>query len=223
MTVHVRRLVDLSMPLDATTPFYPGDPQPRVCAATTIAREGVNVLRLDLGSHSGTHCDAPFHFLQDGLTLDELPLERFVGRGLVVDCTAVAPRSPITWEVIAPQAEPLAPGTIVLLRTGWDLRSTSATLFDHPFLDGEACRRLLDAGVLTVGIDAINLDETPEGELDRDRFPCHDAISRAGGVIVENLVHLAEIDFRDPWVSVLPLNVPGADGAPTRAVAMELA
>lgn len=221
--MHVRRLVDLSMPIDARTPFYPGDPQPRVCAATTIAREGVNVLHLELGSHSGTHCDAPFHFHEDGLRLDELPLERFTGRGVIVDCTAVAPRAPVGWEQIAPYEAAIAPGTIVLLHTGWDERATAATIFDHPFLDGGACRRLLDAGVMTVGIDAINLDETPLGDLDRSRFACHDAISRAGGVIVENLVGLGAVDFDEPLICVLPLHVPGADGAPTRAVAMELA
>ena len=77
------RIVDLSIPIDATTPFYPGDPEPRVCVATTIARDGFNVSRLELGSHSGTHCDAPRHFLEDGLTLDQLPLERFVGAGVI--------------------------------------------------------------------------------------------------------------------------------------------
>lgn len=221
--MQIRRIVDLSMPLDATTPFYPGDPQPRVCPATTIAREGVNVLQLDIGSHSGTHCDAPYHFLEDGLTLDELPLERFAGPGVVVDCTTVAPRAPITRAHLAAVEHDLAPGTIVLLRTGWDERATPATIFDHPFLDGAACRALLDRGVRTIGIDAINLDETPQGELDRATFVCHDAISRAEGVIVENLVGLGAIDFERPWISVLPLRVPGADGAPTRAVAMELA
>ena len=220
--MRLHRIVDLSMPIDDRTPFYPGDPEPRICPATTIAREGVNVLRLDLGSHSGTHCDAPYHFHEDGLRLDELPLERFVGPGVIVDCTAVAPRAPIGWELIAGQVGALAPGTLVLLRTGWDERATGETIFDHPYLDGDACRRLLERGVLTVGIDAINLDETPLGTLDRATFACHDAISRAGGVIVENLVGLGAVDFADPWVSVLPLSVPGADGAPTRAVAMEL-
>ncbi len=218
----VRRIVDLSMPIDERTPFYPGDPEPRVCPATTIAREGVNVLRLDLGSHSGTHCDAPFHFLEDGLRLDELPLERFCGPGVVVDCTRVAPRTAIGWELLAPHEARLRAGALLLLRTGWDERATPDTVFDHPFLDGQACRRALSLGVRTIGIDAINLDETPDGPLDRDRFVCHDAVSRAGGVIVENLVALGAIDFPDPWVSVLPLRVPGADGAPTRAVAMEL-
>lgn len=221
--MRVRKIVDLSMPIDERTPFYPGDPEPRVCAATTIAREGVNVMRLDLGSHSGTHCDAPFHFLEDGLKLDEIPLERFAGRGVVVDCTAVDPRAPITWEHVEPVTDAIGEGTIVLLHTGWDERATDATIFDHPFLDGDACRRLLDLGVRTVGIDAINIDETPDGPIDRSRFPCHEAISRAGGVIVENLVNLGGVDFDRPWISVLPLSVPGADGAPTRAVAMEVA
>ncbi len=218
----VRRIVDLCMPIDDRTPFYPGDPEPRVCPATTIARDGANVSRLDVGSHTGTHCDAPFHFLEDGLRLDELPLERFVGPAAVIDCTDSTPREPITWPAFAPYTERLRPGTIVLLRTGWDTRATADTVFDHPYLDGDACAALLERGVRTIGIDAINLDETPDGPIDRDRFACHLAVSRAGGVIVENLVNLGAVDFADPVVSVLPLSVPGADGAPTRAIAMEL-
>jgi kynurenine formamidase len=218
----IRRVIDLSMPLDDRTPFYPGDPEPRICAATTIAAGGFNVARLELGSHSGTHCDAPFHFLEDGARLDDLPLERFVGPGVVVDVIGLDPRTAIGWERIAPYADRLAPGAIVLLRTGSDAHRDTGAYFDHPFLDGDACAAILERGVRTIGIDAINLDETPEGPLDRDRFRCHAAISAAGGVIVENLVGLAAVDFPDPFVSVLPLHVPGADGAPTRAVAMQL-
>jgi kynurenine formamidase len=209
------------MPLDAATPFYPGDPRPTVCPAATIARAGFNVSRLELGSHSGTHCDAPYHFLEDGLRLDELPLERFVGPAVVVEAVGSAPREPIGWDRIAPHEAELEPGKIVLLRTGWDARRHDATYFDHPYLDGDACLRLLSLGVRTIGIDAINLDETPTGELDRATFRCHEAIARAGGVIVENLANLGTLSGRArPLVSVLPLHVPGADGAPTRAVAL---
>jgi kynurenine formamidase len=217
----IRRVIDLSMPLDERTPFYPGDPKPRVCAATTIAADGFNVARLELGSHSGTHCDAPFHFLEDGLRLDALPLERFVGPGVVIDATGLPPRTAIGWDLIEPHAARLGPGAIVLLHTGWDAYRDSDAYFEHPFLDGEACAELLARGVRTVGLDAINLDETPRGELDRARFACHAQISAAGGVIVENLVGLGAVDFADPLISVLPLNVPGGDGAPARAVAIE--
>jgi kynurenine formamidase len=215
------RIVDLSMPIDERTPFYPGDPEPRVCPATTIAREGFNVSRLELGSHSGTHCDAPLHFLDDGLALHELPLERFVGPGVLVDARGLQPRAAIGWDLVAAHERELEPGAIVLLHTGWDERRGDASYFEHPYLDGDACGRLLSLGVRTFGIDAINVDETPAGALDRATFRCHAAISRAAGVIVENLVNLGALHGRRrPLVSVLPLHITGSDGAPTRAVAM---
>lgn len=217
------RVIDLSIPLDDRTPFYPGDPQPRVRPATTIAADGFAVSHLELGSHSGTHCDAPSHFLEGGLTLEQLPLERFVGPGVLVDAADLAPRAPITWERLAPlhDAGALRAGAIVLLRTGWDAHRADQLAFDHPYLDGDCAERLVELGVLTVGIDAVNLDETPAGELDRATFRCHAAILGAGGVIVENLAGLEALrGIEAPTVSVLPLSVPGSDGAPARAVAM---
>lgn len=213
------RVVDLSIPLDESTPSYPGDPAPRLCAASTIAADGFNVTKLELSSHSGTHCDAPFHFREDGPKLDELPLERFVGPGVLVDATGLEPHEPITWERLRPYA--FAPGAIVLLHTGWDARRADPSYFDHPYLDGDACERLLAAGVRTIGIDAINIDETPAGDLDLSAFRCHAAISAADGVIVENLANLQALyGLAEPLISVVPLRLAGADGAPARAVAL---
>jgi kynurenine formamidase len=79
----------------------------------------------------------------------------------------------------------------------------------------------IDLGIRTIGIDAINLDETPEGDLDLGRFRCHARMSAADGVIVGNLVGLGAIDFPDPFASVLALRIAGGDGAPARAVAIE--
>jgi len=194
----IRRVIDPSMPLDDRTTFSPGDPEPRVCAATMIAADGWNVARLELGSHSGRHCDAPFHFLEERPRLDALPLERFLGPGVVVDATGLAPRTPIGWDPVAPHAARLRPGAIVLLRTGWDDHRGTDADFDHPTLDGDACAAILERGVRTIGIDAINLDETRRAELDRSTFRCHAQISAVGGVIVENLVGLGAIDFPDP-------------------------
>jgi kynurenine formamidase len=148
----VRKVIDLSMPLDERTPFNPGDRQPRMCVAHTIAADGFNVSRLELGSHSGTHCDAPFHFREDGARIDELPFERFLGRGAVVDVTGLAPRTAIGWDRLASHAAALGHPVIVLLRTGWDAHRGTAACFEHPYLDADACARLLDAGVRTIGI-----------------------------------------------------------------------
>jgi kynurenine formamidase len=215
------RVIDLSIPIDAATPFYPGDPEPRVSPITSAARPGFNVSRLELGSHSGTHCDAPYHFMETGLRIHELPLERFVGPGVLVDLVGIEARESIGWDLLAPHEAELEPYAIVLLFTGWASRRHHPTYFDHPYLAGDACARLLSLGVRTIGIDALSLDETPNAGSDRAAFDCHEAIARAGGVIVENLTNLGALrGHTRPTISVLPLSLPGADAAPTRAVAL---
>ena len=83
--MRVNRVVDLSVPVDSATVVYPGDPVPRFEVHSTIEREGFNLLEIHLGSQSGTHVDAPYHFEPDGLRVDEIPPDRFVGPGVVVD------------------------------------------------------------------------------------------------------------------------------------------
>jgi kynurenine formamidase len=81
---------------------------------------------------------------------------------------------------------------------------------------------ILDAGVRTVAIDALNVDETAvEGEHP-EGYPVHHAILGSGGVIAENLANLAALDFPNPFLSLLPIKLAGSDGAPVRAVAMEV-
>jgi kynurenine formamidase len=105
------------------------------------------------------------------------------------------------------------------VRTGWEERYGTPDYYDHPFLDRRAARLILDAGVRTVAIDALNVDETAvEGEHP-EGYPVHHAILGAGGVIAENL---AALDFPNPLLSLLPIKLAGSDGAPVRAVAMEV-
>jgi kynurenine formamidase len=217
--VHVRRIVDLSVPLSESTQVYPGDPEPRVTPAATIAADGFNVLSLELGSQTGTHVDAPYHFHEDGARIDELDLSLFAGPGVVIDATGLPPRGRITRERV--DAGGLGPGVIALLHTGWSARYGTAAYFDHPFLDADACRHLLGLGVRTFLLDCPNIDETPDGEHPGEGFPVHHLIAAAGGVIGENLRGFERIDFA-PFVSCLPLRLAGADGAPVRAVAMDL-
>ncbi|MGH3373306.1 MAG: cyclase family protein [Actinoallomurus sp.] len=219
--MRVRRVVDLSVPLSEATQVYPGDPEPRIEPAATIEADGFNLLSLRLGSQTGTHVDAPYHFREDGPRIDELDLSLFTGPGVVIDVTGLAPRARVTWEAIAPSAGRLGPGTIALLRTGWADRYQTGAYFDHPFLDAGACRRMLALGVRTFLLDFPNIDETPDAEHPGEGFPVHHLIAEAGGVIGENLRGFELIDF-EPFISCLPLRLAGADGAPVRAVALDL-
>lgn len=221
LPMRIKRIIDLSVSLNQQTQVYPGDPAVEFSVHSTVERDGFNLLTVHMGSQTGTHVDAPYHFDDSTARIDELPLERFMGQGVIVDVSAAGARGPITWEYIEPAAASMEPGCIVLLHTGWSAHYGTDRYFDHPYLDAEACRQLLALGVRTIGIDAINLDETPDESHAGVGFPCHHLIAEAAGVIIENLTNLAAVTFSHPVISVLPLAFTGADGAPVRAVAIE--
>lgn len=220
--MRVGRVVDLSRRVDGATQVYPGDPHVRLEPAATLAADGVNVTGVHIGSHSGTHADAPYHFVEDGARIDDVDPRLFVGPAAVLDVRGKAPRERITAEDLRPHADRLHEGVIAVIRTGWEDHYGTPLYYDHPFLDARAAHLLLDAGVKTLAVDALNVDETVlEGEHP-EGYPVHRAVLGSGGVIAENLTNLAGIDFPDPLFSLLPIKLGGADGAPVRAVAMEM-
>lgn len=106
-------MVDLSAPVDEDVVTYPGDPTPRSAVHSTIARDGFNLLSVQMGSQSGTHVDAPYHCEEDAARIDEVPLGRFIGQGVVVDASTLGAREPITWEHVVPVAHRGADGAPV--------------------------------------------------------------------------------------------------------------
>lgn len=220
--MRIVRVVDLSHSINASTQVYPGDPAPELKVHSTIEKDGFNLLSIAMGSQTGTHVDAPFHFDQDTERIDQLPLERFIGRGVLLGATGLEPRTEISWEHIQADAKSMAPGDIALIHTGWSKHFGTEKYFDHPYLSADACSKLLELGVLTFGIDAINIDETPNESNPGIGFPCHHLIAKKAGVISENLRNFEEITFANPLISILPIKLQAADGAPVRAVALEV-
>jgi kynurenine formamidase len=221
--MRVRRVVDLSLPIDANTQVYPGDPPVRFRRAASIAEDGFNLLSIAMGSQSGTNCDAPYHFLDTGAPIDLVDLRLFAGPGVIIDVRGKPARAVIDVDDVAPQLRRVGPGSVVIFHTGWPVHYRTPAYFDHPFLGADAARALLDAGVRTFCLDTQNVDETPDDEHPGLGFPVHRLIAEAGGVVVENLTAIEQIDFADPFITLFPLRLTGADGSPTRAVAMELA
>ncbi|MEU9479071.1 cyclase family protein [Streptomyces sp. NPDC048191] len=216
--------LDLSVPVVTGMPVYPGDPEVTVGPALSAQADGVNVLALHLGSQSGTHVDAPYHVDDAWPRLDELPLDRFAGPAVVADVRGLAPRSPIAPAQLAPALDALAaaPGALLLLVTGWSAHWGTDAYLDHPWLTPEAAAGVLEAGGRTVAVDALSVDPTPRpGDPHADLgLPAHRVLCGAGGVIAENLSGLDRlVDAEAIEVFLFPLRLPGADGAPVRAVA----
>jgi kynurenine formamidase len=172
---------------------------------------------VQIGTQTGTHIDAPFHFRDDGATVDRMPLELTVGPAVVVDVTGKEPGERITLGDLEPHRSALTPGRIVLFATGWYRHAGTERFFEHPYLAAEVGQAILEAGVRTLAIDTLNADFTGGEE-----FPIHDMFAGAGGFIAENLANTGALTPGvTPLLFLLPLNLVGCDGAPVRAVALE--
>ncbi|MFD0000787.1 cyclase family protein [Nocardia sp. NPDC127526] len=210
------RIIDLSVPVETGMPVYPGDPEVRIEPALTVTADGVNVLHLSMGSQTGTHVDAPVHIDDSLPALDALPLDRFIGPAVVVDARGLAPRSAIGLEYFEGR---VAAGQVVLIATGWSAYWGTYAYQGHPAPTPEAAAYLVECGVRTVGIDALSVDPTPAQDI-----PVHRILCGAHAVIAENLTNLdrvlaaQELGHRIE-VSLLPLRLARADGAPVRAIA----
>lgn len=207
------RLYDVSVPVRSGGVVYPGNPEIAFVPQQRVAAGGSsNVTALSLGSHTGTHVDAPRHFSDDGAPVDALPLERLIGPALLVafddDVRAV------TAEHLRPL--PLAGQQRVLLRTR-NSRLLHDTSFhqDYTYLAPDGAEHLVSLGVQLVGVDYYSVEQFHSGH-----HRTHRTLLGAGVVIVEGL----DLSAPPPGtyeLVCLPLRLEGLDGAPARAVLVE--
>ena len=214
-------IVDLSQPVSSGMQVFPGDPAVSSQEVATNAADGFQVAELHLGTHTGTHVDAPLHTIDGGKAVDELHLATLCGPARIVRVPRAEPRSMIKLSTVASQLEGLTPGTIVLFHTGWSEHFNTPAYLEHPHLDPDIATHLLERGVAVIGVDTLNPDPTPAAETDGPvHLPVHQHILGAGGAIVENLTNLVAVTWSNPVFAALPLRLIGLDGSPVRAVAM---
>jgi len=203
------RLVDVSVLLAPGLAIYPGNPAFELAPVKRIA-EGAssNVSRLVMGTHTGTHVDAPRHFFDDKPGVDALALELLVGRARVID---LPHRGGITEAHLA--AAGLREDLRVLLRTpNSALWNGEAFHTDYTYLTEGGARFLVDQGVKVVGVDYLSVEQ-----FGASGAPAHHALLGNGVVIIEGL-DLSEAEAGQYEMYCLPLKIKDGDGAPARVV-----
>jgi arylformamidase len=203
---------DVSVTVDQHIPVWPSDPPVHIERVEKIEDgANANVSRIEMGAHTGTHVDAPFHFLMDGAKVDTLPLDVLIGQALVVqipDSVAVIDRAAIDAANIPDQIER------VLFKTrNSGFWATSGSTFQTGFvaIDAEGAQALVDRGVRLVGIDYLSISPY------KNSRPTHQILLEAGVVIIEGL-DFADVEPGEYWLICLPLKLGGAEGAPARTV-----
>jgi kynurenine formamidase len=173
---------------------------------------------LHLGTHTGTHLDAPAHSIADGATLDAVALDDLVAPLVVLQATGRSARDRIGVDILD-AAPKIAPGDIVAVRTGWDARFGDDSYLEHPVIDVDLATALWAGGVRVLGVDTLNPDPSSPGDDGSWALPVHEFWLGNGGVIVENLAALDRVPASGAEAIILPLRLDGLDGAPVRAVA----
>ncbi|MGY3129191.1 kynurenine formamidase [Agrococcus sp. UYP33] len=215
MPADASRLVDLSHPIRDGMPVYPGDPEVWIGPALTVDADGVDVAGIRMGSHTGTHVDAPSHTVRGGRTMADVGLDELVGDAIVLRVPGLADGEVYDWdrlEAHGPLPERLP--SIVLIDTGWARWFDDERRTRHPALAAAAAEELLRRGMRVLGVDTLSPDATAGGGA---AFPVHEAVLGSGRLIVENVANLDAVPDR-VRVGFFPLRLAG-DGAPVRAVA----
>jgi len=216
------RIVDLTHPIHEGMLTYARPWHTKVCVEqlAEIPKQGRETRRFVLGSHTGTHVDAPAHFVEHGNTIENLPLEALLGPARLLDCTGLAPLTEITTPMLREMLGGPVPKRLVF-RYGWDRYwGDDAYYMGHPYLSGEAAQWLVDEGVLLLGMDTPMPDNPEPGEGAPDS-PIHKILLGNNVVLLEYLCNLDQLTSESITLIALPLKIEGADGAPTRCVAID--
>jgi arylformamidase len=216
MGVLVGELFDLTMPFSEKTIPVPGQPCPRFEPLTTLEDDGVRNTTMTISIHTGTHIDAPSHFIPDGASIDEIPIDRFRRPGVRLDLRSLAvPGEPITLGHLNQAGfDPSETrDAILMLASGWsDQAWRTERLYEtNPFLAQDAAEALADASPSALGLDFAVDDTRP--------WPNHTILLGAGVLLIENLMRLPELPRDGFDVMAFPLKLVGENGGPTRVVA----
>ncbi len=197
-----------------------------------LAEHGVSAGRISMGEHHGTHLDAPSHFIADGLTADQIPIEHLIAEAVLIGVETAVAADPDhllsaaqidDWEA---SHGPIPEGSYVLVRSGWGrlwsdparfLGVDDSGMLHYPAVSVGAARALVDRGVLGVGVETLSVDNASPGSEDR---PAHKVLLGAGRYVIENLAGLDRLPPQGFVLIIGALPVRDGTAGPARILAV---
>lgn len=206
------KIIDISWPISKAITAYKDRSVINIDETKNFNRDGARETNIYISSHSGTHVDAPSHFIQEGKTIDEISLDRLVGDCIVLDMTNCAER--ITRDCLIDHDKNITEGSIILLRTtNSDIAPNDKFNPQFVYLEQSGAHYLVEKKVKAVGIDYLGIEHSQPGH------PTHEALLNGDVAVIEGL-RLGHVQPGEYYFVCLPLNMIGLEAAPARAILM---
>jgi len=209
--------IDLTLTISESIPGFPGSPKPQFILWSNIKDDGYNLELLFLSSHTGTHLDAPYHFIKNGLKIHQIPLDRLMGKATLIKLKKTKNSSITKLDITLFEKKNgnIPNNSSVFFFTEWQKNLKKDNYFtENPGLAISAANYLVSKKINLVGIDSPSID------LGKDEsFSVHHILSKNNILIVENLTNLNKISSEKFNFTILPLKIKDATGSPVRAVA----
>ena len=209
--------LDLTLTISESIPNFPGSPSPQFILWSTIKKEGYNLELLFLSSHTGTHLDAPFHFVKKGIKIHQIPISRLIGEAILIKIKKLKDESITKKDLINFEKKngKIQNHSSIILFTSWQKNLNKKFYFtNNPGLSKSAANYLASKKINLVGIDSPSID------LGTDKsYSAHTILAKKNILIVENLSNLEKIPTLKFEFIILPLKLKDATGSPVRAIA----
>jgi len=211
------KLLDLTLTISESIPSFPGSPKPQFISWSDLKDDGYNLELLFLSSHTGTHIDAPYHFVKNGLKINQIHLDRLVGKATIIKLkknkNAAITKLDIT--LFEKKNGKISNNSSIFFFTGWQKNLKKDNYFtENPGLAISAAKYLVSKNINLIGIDSPSIDLGSD-----ESFNVHHILSKNNILIVENLTNLNKISSKEFNFTILPLKLKDATGSPVRAIA----
>jgi len=213
------KLIDLTYILNEKITVYPGTIKPRFEVLNTIGQDGFSEFKMTMVSHTGTHIDAPSHIIKNAKSLDRFPMDKFIGKAIVIPCQG---QKEISLKYLQTFEDKITKIDFILFYTGWQNKWNTKSYFDDcPVPTIETAKWLTKFELKGIGIDAFSLDKVVSAhKVTPESLPNHHILLRKEILLIENLTNLNKLPKKTFLFQCVPLNIENADGSPVRAIAV---